>query len=344
MKRALLHYLTCPRDGESLELDVLDESSAEIKTGRLSCASGHVYPIERYIPRFVETAGYAQTFSAQREYVRRHFRSYQKDRSGDELFYATTGWSREALLRGPCLEIGCGYGRFVDVVEREGAEIIGVDLSTQSIELAHSFVGMRPRVHLIQADLFQLPLKREMFGSVYSIGALHHTPDCKAAFESLPPYLADGGQIAIWVYHPSNQNNVVAWRRRTTKWSSTRLYAWCIFNQTAFGWIRRLPWLRWRFNAFVPGAVPRRSQSFWLRVMEDFDNLSPKYASSHSEDEVLGWFKQAGLANIQRLARRTSVAGCRSTEPTFDGAHRECARSASPAGSGPPSDTADLVL
>ena len=311
MKHSLLKHLVCPRHGGPLALSEATERGAEIERGQLACAAGHVYPIEKYVPRFAATDEYAKTFSAQREYVRRHFRFYAKDRSGQQLFQATTALSKDELIQGLCLEAGCGYGRFVDVVERQGAEVVGVDLSSQSIELAQSFVGMRPKVHLVQADLLRLPFRTGLFRCIYSIGVLHHTPDCRNAFEALLPYLTEGGRISIWVYHPANQANVVRWRRWTKTWSPSALYAWCIVNQSAFSWIRRLPWIRWRFDNLVPGSAPAKGRHFWLRVMEDFDNLSPVYASSHSEDEVLRWFDEARLVDVRQLPRPTSVTGLR---------------------------------
>jgi len=311
VKHALVKLLQCPQHGVSLALEVREEVEGEIKTGSLSCVAGHAYPIVKFIPRFAETDEYARTFSAQRNYVRRHFRAYMSDRSGYDLFPMSTGLSRADVARSLSLEVGCGYGRFVDVAQQFGGEVVGIDLSTQSIELAHSYVGMRPGVHLVQADLFRLPLKKALFSNVYSIGVLHHTPDCRRAFEAVVPYVADGGKISIWVYHPTNQENALSWRRLTTRWSSSTLYAWCIFNQIAFGWIRRIPWIRWKFDKLVPGTAPGRGRQFWLRVMEDFDNLSPVYASSHSEEEVLRWFVEAGLVNVRRLPRATSVTGWR---------------------------------
>jgi hypothetical protein len=57
--------------------------------------------------------------------------------------------------------------------------------------------------------------------------------------------------------------------------------------------------------------------------MEDFDNLSPSYASSHSEEEVLRWFKDAGLIDVRRLGRATAVNGRRAALPTTDVAEFE---------------------
>lgn len=310
MKRSLLRYLVCPQTGEPLELQVREEQNDQIKEGQLvSSGSGHTYPIHNYVPRFVTAEEYTSTFSMQRQYVKRHFRHYQRDRSGFSLFYETTGFSKGQIAKGLSLEIGCGYGRFVDVVQQDGGEVIGVDLSSDSIDLAQKFVGLRPNVHLIHCDLFRLPFAERSFSAVYSIGVLHHTPDCKAAFQTLPRYLAPDGQISIWVYHPDNQTNTRRWRRLTTKWSFSALYAWCIINQVMFSGIRRIPVIRWKFNRLIPGSVPKPGQHFWLRVLEDFDNLSPAHASNHTPDEVVRWFREAGLANIRTLNRLTAVTG-----------------------------------
>ena len=65
----------------------------------------------------------------------------------------------------------------------------------------------------------------------------------------------------------------------------------------------------WRFNALIPGSTPGPGRTFWLRVMTDFDDLSPKYASSHSANEVCEWFSGVGLKDVKALPRATSVQG-----------------------------------
>jgi SAM-dependent methyltransferase len=183
-------------------------------------------------------------------------------------------------------------------------------LSTHSIDLAHDFVGFRDNVFLVQADLFALPFEPKTFAHVFSIGVLHHTPDTAKAFEAVAPYVRPNGEISIWVYHPSRKTSANRWRPLTSRMSHRALYGFCVANQVLFSWIRALPGGS-RFSALIPGAAPGPGRSFWLRVLGDFDSLSPTYAHVHDENEVVRWFERAGMRDIRVLPRQTSVAGRR---------------------------------
>jgi SAM-dependent methyltransferase len=290
-----------------LRVELDSQIGEDIEKGELICPNGCRYPIVNSIPRFVDRDKYADSFSRQRLYVRRHIEHYLKDSSGDALFESSTGFELGRLRSGITLEVGCGYGRFLDVVERFGGEVVGVDLSTHSIELARDFVGNRPSVHFVQADLFKLPFETGSFDHVFSIGVLHHTPDTKAALNATVPYVASGGEIAIWVYPVGSKQSDDRWRYVTRHLPHPVLYGFCIVNQLAFSWIRGLPG-GWRFSRIIPGCGPSGGH-FWLRVMSDFDSLSPKYARTHAADEVESWLEDAGLVDIQRLSRATAIKG-----------------------------------
>jgi SAM-dependent methyltransferase len=305
MKREFLEILRCPECVTPLDLAVTEEERGEVKTGQLTCRDGkHTYQA----PRFVDADKYADSFSMQRKYVRKHFSYYEKDRSGDEQFFPTTGFSPESIKDGLSLEIGAGYGRFVDVVQRAGGRIVGVDLSTHSIDLAQDFAGFRPNVFLVQADLFQLPFERKTFQHVFSIGVLHHTPDTEKAFTAIARYVRSGGQITIWVYHPQQKGPTDRLRPLTSRMSHRMLYAACIANQVLFSWVRALPG-GGKFSRILPGAMPKPGRPFWLRVLGDFDGYSPTYAYVHEPPEVVQWFERAGLVDVHVLPRNTSVTG-----------------------------------
>ena len=309
MHRNFLELLACPDCHVAFDVTVTEEDNGQIRSGFLRCRKKQCsFPIIRYVPRFVEANRYAASFSKQREYVRRHFKEYIEDRSGHTLFLPTTGFDAARLRQGITLEVGCGYGRFVNVVRSLGGTIVGIDISTNSIDLAQDFVGFEENVHLAQCDLFRVPFNENAFDRIYSIGVLHHTPLPKDAFEGLVPFLRRPGQISIWVYPPEMKSSSNRWRVVTTRMPHSLLYFWCIVNQTLFSWIRGLPG-GWRFNMLVPGCIPAQGRSFWLRVMSDFDDLSPQYASVHTNEEIREWFLEAGLHDVEVLRRSTSVTG-----------------------------------
>jgi SAM-dependent methyltransferase len=163
---------------------------------------------------------------------------------------------------------------------------------------------------VVQADLYHLPFRPGSFDQVFSIGVLHHTPDTRRAFEAITEFAKDGGRVSIWVYHPDDKTSSNRWRHFTTRLDHRVLYALCIANQVAFSWIRGLPG-GWRFNALIPGGCPDKGRPFWMRVMGDFDDLSPTYAAVHRPQEVAQWFEALGFRDVKALGRLTAVTGIR---------------------------------
>jgi SAM-dependent methyltransferase len=311
MHEQLSEVLCCPRCQHGLRLRTEQGGKDRVEEGSLHCEGcGDEYPISRGIARFVDREQYASSFSRQRLYVRRHFSSYRTDRSGFARFEPMTGFSFAELADGLNLEIGCGYGRYLDVVSHYGGRVVGVDLSTHSIELARDFVGDRPGVDLVQADVFRLPFKQRAFRRVFSLGVLHHTPDPKAAFLRLPALLKPAGKLSLWVYHPTTAGRVVAvWRKVTPRLPQPLLYGFCVLNQALLSWPRKIPKVGGALARVVPGYWPHKGTRFWQRVIGDFDTLSPEYASVHTPEEVIGWFNEAGLVNVRPGPVLTAVYG-----------------------------------
>src|SRR5262245_57789586 len=74
---------------------------------------------------------------------------------------------RRLLGAGPgrCLDLGCGGGHVIPVVQELGWEVVGTDLSADQLRVArHSLPG----IELVQADATALPFESETFAAAYA--------------------------------------------------------------------------------------------------------------------------------------------------------------------------------
>jgi SAM-dependent methyltransferase len=171
----------------------LDERGDE-----LVCPHGDAYPVRGGIPRFVDDAGYAAAFGAQWNAWRRtQLDSYtgvplSRDRArrclGDD------GWS--ALRGANVLEVGCGAGRFTEVLLDQGANVTSVDLSSAVDANAGNFPpGERHRI--AQADVRALPFAPRSFDVVFCLGVIQHTPNSEETLAALYAQVKPGGRLAV---------------------------------------------------------------------------------------------------------------------------------------------------
>jgi SAM-dependent methyltransferase len=108
-----------------------------------------------------------------------------------------------ALLRGRrrILDAGCGNGRVTALLARHApaeAEIVGIDYA--SAQIAANNLRDDPRVRIVQKDILGDLDELGRFDFIYCQEVLHHTADPRRGFTNLAARLADGGEIAIYVY------------------------------------------------------------------------------------------------------------------------------------------------
>lgn len=67
------------------------------------------------------------------------------------------------------LELGCGYGRVLKKLLLSSSEVIGIDTSRESLDLATEYTRSDPRCHLLQASAENLPLPENSVDKVVCI-------------------------------------------------------------------------------------------------------------------------------------------------------------------------------
>jgi len=300
-KLDLSWLLICVRCGASLPPDASWDG-----TGTRCAACGTEVPIVRGIPRFVASDAYAGSFSFEWNRHRKTQPDSATTRESEETFRAKTGLTPEDVAGRLLLDVGCGMGRFADVVSRWGGNVVGIDLSL-AVEAARANLSGRENVRILQADLFHLPFRPGTFDIVYSLGVLHHTPDCEKAFRQLVPFVRPGGRVCVWVYGKMGpwEHFARLYRRVTVRMPPRLLHALC---HLAIPWyhVCRIPLIGPLLWTLFP--ISRHPNPDW-RVLDTFDWYSPQYQSLHTFPEVYCWFQSEGLVDIRLLDFPVAVAG-----------------------------------
>src|SRR5271155_1891492 len=271
----------------------------------LSCPScGGSFPEVRGVVRFVDETNYADSFG----YQWQRFQLTQMDHEGRNLseldFARKTGLKPQDVKGKLVLDVGCGTGRFAEVVTRWGARVVGVDLSAAA-EVAAKNLPDREFV-AFQADVFSLPFAPESFDVIYSIGVLHHTPDCEAAVKTLDKYLKPGGLLVVWLYSGYNKWYRFSdfWRRYTHKMKPETLHGILKFAVPFFynlnQGLKRVPLVGPPVAGLVHHVFPvNRQKNPEARMLDTFDWYSPKYQSKHTYEQVFKWYEAMGMEDMR---------------------------------------------
>ncbi|HEX8142193.1 MAG TPA: methyltransferase domain-containing protein [Pyrinomonadaceae bacterium] len=203
----MLQYLACPDCGGEIELlSTVKEEAGEVLEGDLCCRScARHFPVVRGVPRFADLsevekdkAATAENFGWQWQHFTQEDERYKEQFLG---WIAPVGpdFFRDKVV----LEGGCGKGRHTRLAAGWGArDIVGIDLSA-AVESAFAATRDQENAHILQADIYHLPLKAA-FDYAFSVGVLHHLPDPRAGFVSLASKVKEGGHLTAWVYGAEN--------------------------------------------------------------------------------------------------------------------------------------------
>jgi SAM-dependent methyltransferase len=256
-----------------------------------------------------DTTAYADSFGEQwNRYRRVQLDSVTGKPLSRTRFFEGTRWP-ERLDGERVLEVGCGAGRFTEVLVTTGAEVVAVDASS-AVEACRETVGDAATV--LRADLFSLPFPEGSFDRVFCYGVLQHTPDPRAAFLTIVRHARPGGQVAADVYrrleHVDRWSAKTLWRPLTTRLPRSwlrRLVEWYVPRWLPIDTrLARVPKLGRFLTAVVPcwnytGLLPlsRAELEAWA-VLDTYDALSPRYDQPQTLETVHEWCAAAGLVEL----------------------------------------------
>jgi SAM-dependent methyltransferase len=299
VRRRLLEYLICPACGGEL---CCSDPSAEIAEGQLTCSGCQTaYPIRRGIPRL--TRGRLE--AEQQRTVEAFGWEWQTfNRLPADAEQQFLDWihplGREFFVQKVVLDAGCGMGRFAVASAAFGArEVLAVDLS-DAVEAAAENARAWPNVHVVQADIYHLPLRPGCVDFGFCIGVLHHLPEPERGFRCLVHQVNPGGAVFAWVYGRENNGWLVRVVNPIRERVGSRLPRRALLGVSfvlalvlhPLGKLARVfslpyrPYLRWL------GEYGFRHTHHVV-----FDHLVAPTAVYIRRDEFAAWFTRAGLGS-----------------------------------------------
>ena len=273
------------------------------------------------MPRFVPAENYSSSFGFQWN----KFRRTQLDSStgqpiARDRFFAQSGWLPSEMDGRWALDVGCGAGRFAEVALGTGARVVAVDYST-AVDACQQNLGHHPRLDVLQADVYRLPLRDRNFDFVYCFGVLQHTPNVHDSFLALADQVRAGGRIAVDLYPRIALNAVWPkyWLRPWTKrLPAEQLFAF-VSRMVDVLWpvslaLGRVPHVGRKLRHALPianyeGLLPLTPAQLkeWA-VLDTFDMLAPAHDHPQTVETLQEWFQEAQFREVE-IFRRGLVVG-----------------------------------
>ncbi|HSL02166.1 MAG TPA: methyltransferase domain-containing protein [Nitrospiraceae bacterium] len=329
MRHEVADALVHPKTGLSLKVGTVNvEADGEIKEGSLvEPSTNAVIPIRNFIPRFVESDAYNACFGMEWNLFRRtQFDRFNGTTISAKRFYAVTGWSPDELRGQRILEVGCGAGRFSQVMLDAGAEVWSFDYSS-AVDACRANNGPHPKHSIFQADIYSPPFKADYFDKILCFGVLQYVPDPKPAFMSVIKFLRPEGKFVMDTYRkeqwPTRWASRLLWRPITKRMPQAMLFhmvKWYVPRWLPID--NALDDARFflRFAKYIRGIVPcfnykgihplTEDQLREWAILDTFNVLAPQYENTHNLDEVQSWFEEARLSDIQVEWGGNGIKGC----------------------------------
>jgi SAM-dependent methyltransferase len=122
-------------------------------------------------------------------------------------------------IGGPILDLGCGTGRILVPLLRDGHEVVGVDASPTMLARLRA---RNPEANVLEGDIRALSLKRKFPLVICAFNTFMHLyerEDVERFLDTVKRHLAPGGTFAFDVMNPD-----LGWLSRdpTRRWARTR--------------------------------------------------------------------------------------------------------------------------
>jgi SAM-dependent methyltransferase len=208
-------------------------------------------------------------------------------------------------------DIGCGSGRWAQLVAPRVGHLTCVDASEEALDVARQALGEGGNTGFVLASVGELPFADGSLDFAYSLGVLHHVPDTRAALAACARTLKPGAPFLVYLYYALDGRP--RWFRllwttsdRLRRLLSRRSHRVKFAASTAIALLVYLPLAR--FAAVVerlggdPAGLPlsyyRRRSLLTMRT-DAYDRFGTRLEQRFTREQIASMLSDAGFDDVQ---------------------------------------------
>jgi len=304
MKREVLGILCCPSCKNDLKLLEKEAADNEVIEGTLICsACKKSFEIVKGVPRMIVNLGERRKLAKSWgfEWEMRKKGKFEIDTLYGETeqqeinnFFSFLRISPDDLKKKVILDAGCGCGRLTKNLGRYEAQVFGIDIMS-SIEHVYAYCKFNKNVHIIQADILNLPFKNATFDYVWSKLAICYIHNPEQGFKNLSKVLKSSGRLFVSV--PSKMDMSFVNRLKAIVKISHRFPLELLF------------WFSWCFAPLLylfKIVIKKNRSSIRSNAFFIFNALQSEFFTMHTFEEVKNWFVRNKFYDIIYIPGQSS--------------------------------------
>lgn len=280
--------------------------------GFLVTTDGEKFPIVNTIPRFVPNDNYAAAFGLQWEtFKKTQLDSHVGIPVTRERVERCLGQKISDLSNKNILEVGCGAGRFTELLVEGNANVHALDLSN-AVEVNLHNIGNRTNYKVAQASVYEMPYPDNSFDIVFCLGVIQHTPSSERTIEALYKKLKPGGLLVIdhykWRigYYSTLTPLYREWLRKMKPEKSQKIVDSLVEFFFPWHWrFRKIMPLQWLLHRISPlihfiYVFPEKDYKFHLELskLDTNDQLTDYYKHLRTPKQINNILQSLGAKNI----------------------------------------------
>ena len=312
MHDLILDILEPLDNDKDYELEIIEGNNNFVKKGFLvSKPSNRKVPIANDIPNFnlIENNSHPQKSVYDFWWKSSHKNINYDELLSKKIFSNTIKITDEEFKNSIVLDLGCGNGRFSNIISKTHPKLLVLFDISEGIHTAYKVAKNNcSNVIAIQGNILKVPLKKNFFDIVYSWGVLHHTGNTRKAFKLAGSLLKIGGKMGIYVYenHPSYSYKnmylrLIAIIRQVIVIDLLRFI--CQFLPANYVLLLFKPIYHFErlLNIGIVGCHSNGEDKFnkdhYFRIV--IDRFKTRYATEHTNEEVVKWFIDENFDDIK---------------------------------------------